>query len=246
MRPLVSIIAGVVLVLPAVLGAQPGSVLVVNVMTEDGKPVEEALVRLRDLGRLARTDWMGEATLTSVPRGRHRVQVARIGYAPAVIDLVIQRDTTGATFILEPLTDTLAAVNVSARAPSMPAANLRDFTQRKLMGIGRFVEDTTFERHAGEHLMLTLPKILPGIRAMPGDRPGQYVLVSRRGSPRFMDRGPCEIDIYLDGVRMPQLFLEVLAPQDLAGAELYSMESAPPQFRIQSKACNVLLLWTRW
>ena len=235
------------------LAASPGktqpraAVLVVNVMTDDGKPVDNALVRLRDLGRLTRTDWMGEAALDHLPRGRHRVQVAKLGYAPAVVDLLLQADTIGATFVLAPLADTLAAVNVIARAPSMPVANLRDFTQRRLMGLGRFIDDTTFARHSGQHLVLTLARLFPGVRAMPGppDRPGLYVLISARGNARFVgeDKDICLVDIYLDGVRAD---IEALAPQDLAGAELYSMESAPPQFRTQSKACHVLLLWTRW
>jgi hypothetical protein len=231
--------------------AQSGHpVLVVNVMTSDGRPVADALVRLRSAGRLTRTDWMGEARLMRVPRGRQQVQVARIGYAPAVVDLLVNADTTGAQFVLEQLTDTLAAVNVTARAPSMPAANLADFNRRKAMGIGRFLDDTVFERHAGQLLPLVLAQRFPGLRAE--SRGAHYAIISARGPTRFMQKGPCRVDVYMDGVpisandRAPQDAIDHLSPQDLAGAELYSMESAPAQFRNGSRACHVLLLWTRW
>lgn len=244
-RRLVGITIGLTLLVAATAAAQRATVLVVNVMTPDGRPVAEALVRLRNLGRLARTDWLGEASLAGLPRGRQRIEVLRVGYAPAVTDLLIQHDTTGAQFILEPLADTLAAVNVRARAPSMPIANLRDYERRKAMGIGRFRDDTVFERQRGQHMVLTLAQLFPGLRAAPDDLPGKYRLISGRGSPRFKDDGVCKVDVYMDGVRIAS-DLEILAPQDISGAELYSMESAPPQYRTQSKACHVLLLWTRY
>ncbi len=225
-------------------------VLVVNVMTEDGRPVDSALVRLREVGRFARTDWMGEATLQRLPRGRQRIHVGKIGYAPAAVDLLIADDTTGATFVLERLADTLAAVNVTARAPTMPAANLRDYTRRKQMGIGRFLDDTVFERYGGQSLALVLAQRFPGLKAQ-GSIAGRYTIISGRPSTRFRKKEPCRVDIYVDGVGIytserSYQDIDLLSPQDLAGAELYSMESAPVQYRLPSGACHVLLLWTRW
>lgn len=230
--------------------AQRTTVLVVNVMTPDGRPVTDALVRLNPAGRMARTDWLGEASVAGLARGRQRIEVLRVGYAPAVTDLMIQHDTTGAQFVLEPLADTLAAVNVTARAPAMPLANLRDYERRKAMGIGRFRDDTVFERYRGQHMVLTIARLFPALRAMPTSPylPNKYTLLSARGPTRIMD-GLCRVDVYMDGVRIAE-DLEHLSPQDIAGAELYSMESAPPQYRRQfgkeSRACHVLLLWTRY
>ena len=241
--------AAVVMTSPAsAQGGQYGTpVLVVNVTTTDGRPVEDALVRIREAGRVARTNWMGEATLHRVPLGRRLVEVLRLGYAPAVVELKIEGDTVGATFVVERLTDTLSTMWIRAARPSMPAANLAEFNRRKRMGIGRFVEDTVFEKHQLEDLALLLPKILPGVRATPHpDLPGRYILKSTRaGNSVRTAMAGCSVDIYLDGIQLADV-LDLLKPTDVAGAELYSMDAAPAQYRRPYGACHVLLLWSRW
>jgi hypothetical protein len=220
------------------LGGYGIPVLVVNVMTTDGKPVEDALVRLRESGRIGRTNWMGETSLHRVSFGTRRVEVLRLGYAPAAVDLKIDTDTVVAQFVLEKLVDTLSTMWVTAARPSMPAANLQEFNRRKRMGVGRFVEDTVFEKHQLEELSLVLPRVLIGLRAAPDPLlPGKYVLKSTRNN--------CGVDVYLDGFQLTEN-LDLLKPTDIAGAELYSMESAPPQFRRPYGGCRVLVLWSRW
>lgn len=234
------------LLLPSRLGAQSGTpVLVVNVMTPDGKPVEDALVRIRAAGRLTRTNWMGEATMHRAPRGRQRVEVVRLGYAPAIIDLVIEGDTLGAQFVLERLTDTLSTMWITAARPNMALGALREYTQRKRMGIGRFVDDTVFEKHAHRNIVLVLPQLLPGIRAQPAPPPMNFVLRSTRAGNSIMGGPGCAVDVYLDGFLLTT-DLEAIHPSEIAGAELYPMAAAPPQFRRQTGGCHVLLLWSRW
>src|SRR5262245_3546761 len=82
------------------VGAQR-SVLVVGVADSSGKPIEGAEVILPTERRIARTNWMGEASIADIPLGKHRVRVRRLGYAAADIDLLFERDTVGATFVLE-------------------------------------------------------------------------------------------------------------------------------------------------
>lgn len=67
--------------------------------------------------------------------------------------------------------------------------------------------------------------------------------------------GTCNVDIYLDGVPLSDP-LEDMFAEDLAGIELYDMESAPVQYRRSSSAgssgegrvrsCKVLLLWSKF
>ena len=229
------------------LGGYGTPVLVVNVMTTDGKPVEDALVRIRESGRIARTNWMGEASMSRVPLGLRRVEVLRLGFAPAVVDLKVDADTVAAQFVVERLADTLSTMWITAARPSMPAANLQEFNRRKRMGIGRFVEDTVFEKHRLEELVPLLPTLFAGVRATPDpEMPGRYLLKSSRAgnSIRTAKRG-CNVDVYLDGFQVTR-DLDLLKPTDIAGAELYSMGSAPAQYRRPSGGCHVLLLWSRW
>lgn len=231
------------------LGKYGFPVLVVNVMTSDGQPVDDALVRIRDAGRIARTNWMGEASLYRVGYGNRRVEVLRLGYAPAMVDLNIGSDTVAAQFVLEKLVDTLSTMWITAARPSMPAANLQEFNRRKRMGIGRFAEDTVFEKHQLKDLVLLLPQLFPGIRAAPDPLiPGKYQLKSTRGAVTISGKtslSGCPIDVYLDGFALTEN-VDLLKPTDVAGAEMYSMENAPAQYRRPSGGCGVLLLWSRW
>jgi hypothetical protein len=220
------------------LGSYAHPLILVNVMTVEGKPVEDALVRIRAAGRIARTNWMGEASMVRVGYGTKTVEVLRLGYAPAVVDLNITSDTVAAQFVLEKLVDTLSTMWITAARPSMPAANLAEFNQRKRMGIGRFVEDTVFEKHQLQDLSLVLPRLLVGLRAAPDPvQPGKYVLKSTRND--------CVVDVFLDGFLLSEDF-GLLKPTDIAGAEWYTKESAPPQFRRVFGGCRILLLWSRW
>ncbi|OYV64293.1 MAG: hypothetical protein B7Z72_13435, partial [Gemmatimonadetes bacterium 21-71-4] len=53
-----------------------------------GGPVKDAQVVLMDLYRVARTNWLGEATFTGVPAGKHRVRVRMPGFVPAELTLM--------------------------------------------------------------------------------------------------------------------------------------------------------------
>ncbi len=55
----------------------------------------------------------------------------------------------------------------------------------------------------------------------------------------------CGVDVYLDGFKVPADVYTSLHPSDIAGVELYSMGFAPVQYRTGSRACHVLLLWSR-
>ena len=79
-----------------------------------------------------------------------------------------------------------------------------------------------------------------GSRPRPGSSTAQPTLNARvRGG-----RPTCEIDLYLDGQRYPGTLDEILTGE-LAGVELHRRETAPPQYRSSSGACQVLLLWTK-
>lgn len=79
-----------------------------------------------------------------------------------------------------------------------------------------------------------------GSRSRPGAPATQTGINARvRGG-----RPTCAIDLYLDGQRYPGTLDEILTGE-LAGVELHRRESAPPQYRSSSGACQVLLLWTK-
>ena len=220
-------------------------VIVAGVADADtGAPLPDALVRLPDLGRAARTDWIGEARIGNVRPGEVRIEVRKLGYAPADITLPVRGDSVGPVFMLTRSTAVLDTITVFGQ---VVPRRLREFEARRHMGIGRFVTDSVLEREGNRSLALVLSMRFPGIRAVQDlSSPNHYKLQSMRFGTTI-SRGAqfCSVDVYLDGM----LYLEdidALHPSEVAGVEFYSMESAPPQYRRGTGSCQVVLIWSKF
>jgi hypothetical protein len=221
------------------LGAQSKtSVIVAGVADADtGAPLPEAQVRLPDLGRLARTDWMGEARIAGVALGPTRIEVRKLGYAPADITLPVSGDSIGPVFMLARATSVLDTVTVMGR---VVPTRLKDFEIRRRTGLGRFVTDSALEKEASRPLSLLLSMRFPGIRASAGRLQSmRFSTTISRGA------GNCGVDVYLDNM----LYLDdidAIRPWEVAGIEFYTMETAPPRYRRGTGSCQVVLLWSKW
>ena len=225
---------------------QSSTVIVAGVAdAETGHALEGAQIRLPGLGRIARTDWSGEAKLLRVEAGKHRIEARFLGYAPATLDLPVSGDTVGAVFMLQKLSARLDTVRIGGTpvTPGLPS----EFLRRRRQGVGRFLTDSVLAQQGNRELAFALPMHLPGLQAMPNaESPGKYVLMSRRGRGNFGSFAPCAVDIYLDGMLTTFDAYDMLRASDLAGVELYAMESAPPEYRRGSGSCHVLLLWSKY
>ena len=65
---------------------------------------------------------MGEVRFDSIPAGRHRLQVRKVGFASSNADIVVGRETTGPVFMLERVPATLDTVRVREPARELPPA----------------------------------------------------------------------------------------------------------------------------
>lgn len=189
-----------------------------------GAFVPDAQVRVPSIGRIARTKWDGEASFAGLPRGRYRVEVRAIGYAPGNVDVAVGDDSRPVHFDLERVTPGLDTIRVTATATTR---GLREFEDRRRHGLGRFFGDSALAEHYAKGTGLFLATI-------PGFRGGRY----RDGcAPRF----------YLDGFELKAFSLEAIRLQDLAGVEVHSPSTVPVQYRTYgSELCAVILLWTKW
>ena len=199
------------------------SVIVAGVADADtGAPLPDAQVRLPDLGRLARTDWMGEARIGGVALAPTRIEVRKLGYAPADITLPITGDSIGPVFMLSRAVSVLDTVTVMGR---VVPTRLKDFEIRRNTGLGRFVTDSVLEKEASRPLSLVLSTRFPGLRAFGGKlRSMRFSTSVSRGAAN------CGVDAYLDNM----LYLDdidAIRPSEVAGIEFYTMETAPVQFR---------------
>lgn len=222
-----------------------GTTLVIGVAdAASGAPVVNAQVRVPAVGRLVRTDWLGEARLRDIPRGRYTVEVRALGYAASDITLDATGDSLGAVFMLERAPVGLDTVKVTA--PRVPI-RLEAYEARRRMGIRRFLTDSMLQRERARDLPVLLATRLPGLSVAPGT--GSLF--------RIVGAGGCNVAVYLDGAMYSDSsVVNALLPQDLIGVELYDMASAPPQYRRAGSmigpgvhgalACKVLLLWSKY
>ncbi len=166
-----------------------------------------------------------------------------MGYAASDITLDVKGDTVGAVFMLERVATALDTVKVSAA--SVPI-RLEPYEWRRKMGTGRFLTDSLLQHIPLQDLALVLATRLPGLQL----RPEAGSLWTIAGT------GGCKVDVYLDGAMFSDSsVINRLWPRDLTGVELYSMGSAPAQYRRAGGiapnghdplACKVLLLWSKY
>jgi hypothetical protein len=234
---------------PSTLPAQRHSLIVSVADAVTGKPLEGAQVRLPDIGRAGRADWIGEVRIRDVSAGLHRVQVRMVGYAPSEITVRVEGDSTGAVFMLEQTAAQADTVKIIEHE-NVPA-KLFEFEAHKKMGIARILQDTALERVTPDRLSLTLATRFPGL-ALEILRDGHTTVKSLRQSGDIWN-SKCSVAMYLDGQKMGQDQYETLDPKLLAGVEYYPMNMAPAQYRFapgsvkgdSAISCVVLLFWSK-
>lgn len=205
---------------------------------ETGRPLEGAQVRLPESGRVATTNWIGEALFNDASPGPILAQVRLIGYAPSEVRVLVRGDSTGAFFALEPIPAQTDTVKVFAERTKV-ASKLFEFEAHKTMGIARILPESVLARTEPDRLSLVLATRFPGLVMRFA---GAHTTIA---SLRY---GGCHgVTKFLDGMYLDDEQYFVLDPRDLAGVEYYPMGMAPVQYRRpqDADACAVLLFWSK-
>ena len=141
-----------------------------------GAPIGLAEVLLPNLRMLVRTDSLGQARLTGVPLGAHRVRVRRLGFVPSDITLNFEHDTTDAVFRLEQSPTQLSSVDVTAGAVPV---GLRDFEMRRKQGVGRFLTEADLSREQNREFTDVATARFPGLTVKTDERGRPHVASTR-------------------------------------------------------------------
>jgi hypothetical protein len=241
-------IGTVLLAIVSVAAQAQKHVLTVSVAdAETGRPIEGAQVRLPDSGRIAITNWIGEALFNDASPGPILAQVRMIGYAPSEVRVLVRGDSTGAFFALEATPAQTDTVKVFAERTKV-ASKLFEFEAHKTMGIARILPESVLANAEPDRLSLMLATHFPGL-VMRFAR-GHTTVASLR-------HGGCGVKMFLDGILMDEERYFMLDPRDLAGVEYYPVSMAPVQYRHpltrpsdagqggDGPACAVLLFWSK-
>lgn len=242
----VAVSGGVLLPSRARAQRRVGAVLVARVIdVQTGNPLDDAELRLVELGRVARSDRQGIVRLRDIAAGSYNLFVRRLGYQPFVGSLDFHDgDSVEVAIVLQSL-QLFDTVHVVGHA-STP--QLRGFQMRERKGIGHFLDDSALAREHDRNLVSIITTHIPGLRRIWDDSLQRYRIASTRGSNKLPGPGqpPCFVNVYLDDVLLPDVDFDIIYTNDLAAAEYYSDLEIPVQYRTLDSACGVLLLWSKF
>ncbi len=238
--------AALVLLLPLQAEGQASASLIGNVLADSTeRPIVGAEIAIGSLRLVARSDSIGGFTLSGIRAGRHVVTVRAVGYREFSAALQFRAGQRVETdVLLASAAQSLAKVEVRDSAPSGDHPLIREFDERRKMGMGHFLTQAELEKAEGRSMIDVLLGNIPGLRRLCGA--GGCILVHGRGATSFSRS--CSIRIVYDG--FPDALttsLDRLEPSTIAGVEYYTPATLPLRFNFEgNNSCGTLLLWSRW
>ncbi len=230
---------GAVLLKPA-----RSSIAVLGTVTDSrtGEPIPAAVLSLDGSFNVA-TNISGRFQITEVTPGVHLLQIKRIGFKRAMVnlDLPANQRAVELDITLEPVPVELPEIVVEGERTLYAYGRLRDFYERRRKGFGHFITRWDIEKQQ-PRVVSDLLYAVPGLRITPGPLGLNNIELA---DPSFSCRNPL---LFLDGTLIrggnPD---EILNIPDVEGMEIYTrVAEVPPQFSVQSgAACGVIAVWTR-
>ncbi|WP_411280787.1 carboxypeptidase-like regulatory domain-containing protein [Gemmatimonas sp.] len=223
------------LLLGATAGPASTATVQGRVVDENGASVPAATVTFGGFKTEILSGPNGRFTISDVPTGSRMVSARKIGYVTVAKQLdVLERGVTGLEVLVEKGT---LVEQVTIRSTRIKSRDATELDERKVSGLGRFVDSTHFAKYDRTRQALDL---LPGIRTQVGRAPGDFVI---RG------RGDCMASLWVNAVREPNTPDNLIArlPKDeIAAVEIFNNEmQAPARFQTAGNQCAVVVLWTK-
>lgn len=224
------------------------------------------------LGLVVLSDSSGRFRFREVPAGAHIIVMRAVGFRAESSLVAVDRDEVVSWHVV--LTRAEATIlperRVTAPVAAVPA-KLAEFTERRKMGIGHFIDrDQLARAEGGLRQTGDLIALVPGVLARRGGNKtwiasGRAVGIGCAFCVRGAEaldpadraagaRPACFMDVYLDGAlvfdsRLPRTGLfdvNAIQPEHIAGIEIYtSTAQIPAKYNRTAAGCGVLVIWTR-
>ncbi|HET9423921.1 MAG TPA: carboxypeptidase-like regulatory domain-containing protein [Gemmatimonadaceae bacterium] len=206
-----------------------------RVIGRNSTPIAGARV-IAEGAREIRTDAEGRFTIRDVPLGTQQVEVLAVGLQP--VSRVVDVSPADTTRIDIHVTRVVMLQPMNIVASSVRQQFVRDFTDRRLKGLGAFRDSTAIAPHGTLNSVLTQ---MPGVTMSKN----QIFLPMRGVEPG------CTPVVWIDGVHVQSTEdLLALRPSDIAALELYTRQfTTPPQFVVRNTRtpqCGAIVAWTKW
>jgi hypothetical protein len=182
----------------------------------------------------------GYFEVTDVPRDAQTLEIRRIGYRQASYNLWMGgQDSLAVQVQLHRVPTRLAEIIVvdSTRTFTTFNRDLREFYERRRIGLGRYITEFDIE-YRNPTLASQMLRGIPGLQ------------VGADGSifPGGLRRTGCRrYTIYIDGIPMfgDASLDQLVTPNDVAGIEIYrGWVQIPPRFNFRGGGCAVVV-WTK-
>ena len=173
--------------------------------------------------------------------GLNHLQFRRVGYRMLNADvwLVHHDSILDLDVALTPLAVRMPEVVVEGERTTYAYGPLRQMYRRKRVGFGEVFSRADIER-IRPIFVSSLLKRMAGVTAVPDGAGGTTVRMWARGG------FACSPRIYLNGIRIRGLDIDMYLPDQLEGLEVYTGPSQiPPEFNATGSVCGVVLFWTR-
>jgi hypothetical protein len=192
-----------------------------------GAPVDGAIISTDGIPEV-RSNEQGRFVLSGVLAGTRQISVRAIGAEPQINTVNVRPgDTTTVAWTMKRAV-TLEQVNVKARRAR--DILVRDYLERKQLGLGYFRDSTEVGRFSG---MAQVFDGIAGIRV--GRGRGSSVSVTRSD-------GKC-MTLWVDRGQWDYAELTTMRPDDIAMVEVYP-RAVPEQFKTRQQ-CGAVVVWTK-
>jgi Carboxypeptidase regulatory-like domain len=242
------------LALPAAAQAQraparaPGSVLLLQVRDEQGRPLSDAQVVVAGVNRSGRSDATGEAFVNQIPEGNRLVELTRPGYG----QVRVAADFAGTDTVRREVRMTPQPVELEGVVATSWGRSMRlrrnGFYDRQRRGMGAYMTSDRIE-------LLHPLRTVDIFRYMRGFLVRQTssgpIVVGTRGNG--IGNADCMPTVYVDGTAMVSQSkktqhdaIDMIRPDDLLAVEAYpGPATIPAEYNPLGSACGVILFWTR-
>lgn len=186
------------------------------------------------------TDQRGTFLLFTANRDTVTISIRRLGFEP-IQALLGARNGMWDTVVVQMdiAAVRIEGVDVSAAPARRAMLAMRDFEERRSRGIGTFITRADIVERGSSRLS-DLLRTKRGVNVVRG---------RVRFSSQSGQRGGCQPDIWLDGVRNRGMEVDELPPGTVEMMELYpSLSTVPAEFQsfgANTTPCGTIVVWTR-
>lgn len=222
----------------------------------NGVPLIGAIVRIKD-GPQTRTNELGEWTIPNAPLGTRMLEIRALGYYPDSRHVNVVGTPEPMEIGMATVQEVLDTVMIRARRIYTRGDN--GFKDRRHTGVGRYMTEEDIARRPAtftSDLFRTMSGLRLGYASdtiatdmVLAVNPDDMAPIDRRILMRGISGDWCAPSVFLDGTRMSQLGAGDIdawvRPKDVAGIEVYSEATVPPEFTDPRSGCGSIVIWRK-